>query len=159
VARELPESRFLWVGKDTPTAPNGKTWAQHCAEKYPHLTNVDFVGSCSDQQLASYYAESAAYLCTSQYESFGLTLVEAMHAALPVVAPRAAAMPELVTGGRTGCLYEPGHAEECSAALQDLLLKPADSQAMGECGQLVAQKEFSVERMTDRVLDLYRSVC
>ncbi len=159
VARALPDCRFVWVGEDTATAPEGKTWAQHCANRYPHLKNVRFVGACSDEQLADYYAESAVYLCTSRYESFGLTLVEAMHAGLPVVAPRAAAMAELVRAGQTGCLYEPGNAEECSAALQDLMRKPSDSQAMGECGQVVAQREYSVDRMTGRVLDLYRSVC
>jgi glycosyltransferase involved in cell wall biosynthesis len=60
---------------------------------------VHFPGSVSDPVLAAYYACADVFVCASEHEGFCIPLVEAMHHGLPVVAYRAAAVPETAGAG------------------------------------------------------------
>jgi glycosyltransferase involved in cell wall biosynthesis len=81
-----------------------------------------------------------------------------MHSGLPVVAPNTAAMPDIVRAGATGLLYDPDDLEDLVESLRSLLLSPAAGEELGRRGQAVANDEFSVDRMTDRVLEVYQQV-
>jgi glycosyltransferase involved in cell wall biosynthesis len=158
VAREVPTVQFLWVGKDTPTAPGGRTWATYRREQYPYLNNVSFIESVADDGLAKAYAQSCVYLCTSVYESFGLTLVEAMHAGLPVIAPSTPAISELVVNRRTGLLYSPGDARQLAEHLVGLLFDRAAARDLGLAGRARAETHYSVEQMATMMRNIYESV-
>ena len=51
------------------------------------------------------------FVHTSRWEGFGIVLLEAMLAALPVVATRVSAVPEVVVDGETGALVEAGDVD------------------------------------------------
>ncbi len=91
---------------------------------------------------------------TSRWEGFGIVLLEAMLAGLPVVATRVSAIPEIVVDGQTGFLVEVGDAEAVAAGLTELLDDPAllPKEALGQAGLARARGrgEFSVARMTRR---------
>ena len=55
-------------------------------------------------------------------EGFGLVFAEAMAAGLPVVACRAAAVPEIVDDGRTGLLVTPKRPDELAGAMETVLM-------------------------------------
>jgi glycosyltransferase involved in cell wall biosynthesis len=95
------------------------------------------------------------FVHTSRWEGFGIVLLEAMLARLPVVATRVSAVPEIVADGDTGLLVEPGDDEGVAAALARLLADPARARALGEAGYERAREEFSVARMTERTLAVY----
>jgi glycosyltransferase involved in cell wall biosynthesis len=84
---------------------------------------------------------------TTYPEAFGLYLLEAMAAGVPVVQPRLAGFPELVqtTGG--GVLYEPNTVEALMDSLQSLVRDRTRSQALGRKGQEVVFKQFSADAM------------
>jgi glycosyltransferase involved in cell wall biosynthesis len=90
-----------------------------------------------------------------RWEGFGLALLEAMLASLPVVATRVSSIPEIVVDGETGLLVPPDDARALAAALTRVL---DDPNGYGAAGRARAQKEFSVGRMADRTLALYESV-
>jgi len=96
------------------------------------------------------------FVHTSRWEGFGIVLLEAMLASLPVVATRVSAVPEIVDDGVTGRLLEPGDADGVAGALLDLLAAPEDARALGTAGLERARTEFSVARMTERTLAVYR---
>ena len=95
---------------------------------------------------------------SSRWEGFGIVLLEAMLAGLPVVATRVSAVPEIVVDGGTGLLVEAGDAGAMADAVDGLLARPADARALGEAGLARAQREFSVERMTDSTVAVYDAV-
>ncbi len=94
----------------------------------------------------------------SRWEGFGLVTLEAMGCSVPLVASRASALPEIVVDGETGLLVAPGDAAELAGALNRLLSDSSLRIAMGQAGLRRLQTGFSVRRMVDATLDVYRSV-
>lgn len=155
----FPEVRFTWAGKDSPTAPGGATWAAYARERYPTLSgHLDFIGKTTDEELARLYQESACYLSTSLYESFGMTIVEAMLARLPVVAPATAAFTELIPNAETGQLYDPGHVDAAADAVARVLHEPGLAERVSTAAYAHASREYSVDTMTTRMMAIYRSL-
>ena len=95
------------------------------------------------------------FVHTSRWEGFGIVLLEAMLAALPIVATRVSAVPEVVADGATGILVEPGDVSGLSASLSRLLADPDHAAALGRAGLERARSEFSVARMVDDTTAVY----
>jgi glycosyltransferase involved in cell wall biosynthesis len=95
------------------------------------------------------------FALTSDYEGFGLVLVEAMAAALPVVATRVSAIPEIVSDGVTGILCKKGSA----AGIADALLSLEDATTrsrLGVAGRERTVAHFNHDRMIDDTISFYR---
>jgi glycosyltransferase involved in cell wall biosynthesis len=88
-----------------------------------------------------------------RWEGFGLAVLEAMLAELPVVATRVSSMPELVADGETGLLVAPDDPGALAAAVARAL---DDRVGLGATGRRRARECFSVERMAAATLDVYR---
>jgi glycosyltransferase involved in cell wall biosynthesis len=93
---------------------------------------------------------------TPRWEGFGIVLLEAMLASLPIVATRVSAVPEVVADGETGVLVPPGDVAGAAAAISELLRDGARRRALGEAGRERARRCFSVARMTDATIRVYR---
>jgi glycosyltransferase involved in cell wall biosynthesis len=59
---------------------------------------IAFTGSITEASLAAHYREADVYVCLSEHEGFGLPLIEAMRAGVPVVAYDAGAVAETLGG-------------------------------------------------------------
>ena len=81
-----------------------------------------------------------------QEEAFGVSVVEAMAAALPVVSGRNGSLSETVVDGETGILVEPGDVAAHAQAFLRLAADPALRRQMGEAGWRRAREHFSVEQ-------------
>jgi len=68
------------------------------------MGKVDFVGSVPEADLIAYYQVADLFLCMSEHEGFGIPLLEAMQADLPVMAYDSAAVSETMDGA--GCLFQ-----------------------------------------------------
>jgi glycosyltransferase involved in cell wall biosynthesis len=96
---------------------------------------VTFLGDVSRQTLAVEYVGAHCFCLPTVQEGFGLVFLEAMAARLPVVACRAAAVPEVVEDRRTGLLVNPRAPEELAMAMETLLRNPGLRAQMGEAGR------------------------
>jgi glycosyltransferase involved in cell wall biosynthesis len=90
----------------------------------------------------------------ARWEGFGLALLEAMLASLPVVATNVSSIPEIVSDGETGILVPP---DDVSALAQAAVRVLEDPSGYGKAGQVRAHAEFSVERMISRTLGVYEA--
>jgi glycosyltransferase involved in cell wall biosynthesis len=94
----------------------------------------------------------------SYYETFGISVIEAMAFGLPVVAANVGGLPEVVEDGVTGILVPPKDPEALAEALVRLLRDPDLSARMGRAGRERVRSEFTVDKIVSQTLDVYQSV-
>ena len=97
-------------------------------------------------------------LATGDRESFGLSVVEAMAIALPVVAARGGGHLETVGPVMSDFLYEPTDTEAGGAALRRLALDAVERQVYGRALLSRYQAEYTVERRVRSLIEVYRRV-
>ena len=112
--------------------------------------NLDRAGKLGFLRSLSVFSVPARY-----GEAFGLYVIEALAAGVPVVQPRTAAFPELLemTGG--GLLCAADSAPALAKGIEELLLNPARGQALGEAGRRAVFERFSAEAMARATLRVY----
>ena len=128
ILQALPRARLALVG-DGPHR-------QHL-EKIFAGTATHFVGYLSGEDLAGAYASADAFLFPSSTETLGLVLLEAMAAGCPVVAANRGGIPDIVTNGKNGWLYDPDDADGFLTATRNLLGQKENHQQM----RLAARQE------------------
>jgi len=92
---------------------------------------VTFLGDVSRSQLVDEYRAASVLCLPSVQEGFGIVLLEAMAAAKPIVASRAAAIPEVVPHAT---LVEPDSPEALAAGIESLYRSPENCAAQGRAG-------------------------
>lgn len=117
--------------------------------------HVHFLGWRSDAR--SLFAAFDVLLMPSLWEGFGLVALEAMAAYIPVIASCAGALAEIVADRQTGSIVPAANPGRLAAAIINLLDNPAQAQAMGQNGRRRLEAQFSVDRMIDSTLQVYRS--
>ncbi len=90
--------------------------------KYMGLENkITFAGHISQEDLPKYYASADLFLTASTVETQGLVLLEALASGLPVIGADAEAIPELITNGKNGFLFEPADLEKAAVLTEEIL--------------------------------------
>ncbi len=115
VLEAMPQARLALVG-DGPHRQQ--------LERHFDGTATTFVGYLAGQELASAYASGDAFLFPSSTETLGLVLLEAMAAGCPVVGANRGGIPDIVSDGVNGCLYDPDQPASLTTAVQRLLGDP-----------------------------------
>jgi glycosyltransferase involved in cell wall biosynthesis len=107
---------------------------------------VAFAGAVPEDALAGYYAAADLYVWPAVREAYGLAMLEAAAAGLPVVAGREGGVAEVVLAGVTGLLTPPGDPAAFAAAADRLLAEPERRLAMGEAARRFVAQERSLEK-------------
>ena len=106
---------------------------------------------------AALLQQSDALLVSSQqYESFGLTIVEAMTQSVPVVATRVGGIPEVLVDGEGGTCVAPDDVDGFAAGIVKLLKDKAYAKSQGERGRKRYEQCFTADRMAREYADLIR---
>jgi glycosyltransferase involved in cell wall biosynthesis len=116
VLEAMPQTRLALVG-DGPHRQQ--------LERHFEGTATTFVGYLAGEELASAYASGDAFLFPSSTETLGLVLLEAMAAGCPVVGANRGGIPDIVSDGVNGCLYDPDQPASLPTAVERLLGDPA----------------------------------
>jgi len=119
------------------------------------IRDVEFLGRVSDEEKVRYFA-SADIFCAPNtgQESFGIVLLEAMAAGVPIVASDIHGFKRVVERNVQGLLVEPRNPRALAAALYTLARDPDLRHEMGDAGRARAP-EFSWDRVTERIVDFY----
>ncbi|WP_068262838.1 glycosyltransferase family 4 protein [Rubripirellula obstinata] len=117
--------------------------------------HVRFAGHRSD--VASLLPHADVFWIGSEYEGQSNSVIEAMQAGVPVVASDIPGNRDLVVPGETGFIVELGDTADFARQTHKLLEDPELARQMGESAKTRIANEFSVEKMVDAYVDLYRS--
>ena len=91
----------------------------------------------------------------SQWEGLPNVVLEAMAAALPVIATSVEGISTLVQPGKTGLLVPPGNPTELARAMDGFLTNPEGVRSWGVAGQRFVSAHFTWSRMIERYAQLY----
>ncbi|MEW6516873.1 MAG: glycosyltransferase family 4 protein [candidate division FCPU426 bacterium] len=129
---------------------------QRLAERLGVGPWVRFLAAGRDPRPA--YAACDAYVSLPEYESFGLSILEAMAAGLPVLVTGNAGAVELMKNEREGLILHTWASEaSVAAAMRRLLNEPGLRQRLGEAGRRTAG-QYTWERMTEALEQVYADV-
>jgi N-acetyl-alpha-D-glucosaminyl L-malate synthase BshA len=94
-------------------------------------------------------------LCTSENETFGMSIAEAMASGMPVVSSRVGGIPEVMIDGETGFLRPLGELEQMAEAIHQLITNPELAARMGQAGRERILQKFSAPLIVPQYTTLY----
>ncbi len=143
--RRIPELRVRVVGGGPEAGSLLRLWRELHLEQV-----VTFVGEASRRELAREYNRADVFCLPSVQEGFGIVFLEAMAAGKPIVAARAAAVPEVV---KHGLLVEPENAEALAEGIWRLW-RDSGLRSLIEQQQRQDVEEYEMIRVTRLFLGL-----
>jgi glycosyltransferase involved in cell wall biosynthesis len=148
VLEAIPDARLALVGN----GPNREALQEHFKG-----TPTNFVGYLEGLELASAFASADAFIFPSRTETLGLVLLEAMAAGCPVVAARSGGIPDIVTDGVNGYMFDPSDPQGAIAATKRLLEAKEEREQLRQNARLEAEK-WGWSAATKQLQNYYRSV-
>ena len=144
----LPNTRLVLVG-DGPARP--------ALERAFAGLSVTFMGYLRGQRLSQAYASGDIFVFPSRLETFGLVVIEAMAAGLPVVASRVGGVGDIVSEGETGYSFESGDTSALTEGIRKIASNKENMRTMGAQARAYAETQ-SWDAIMDEVIELYASL-
>ncbi len=154
-------ARLLVVGGEGGTDPMATPEIRRLAELARLLgihDRVSFTGAQPRRRLREYYSAADVFVTTPWYEPFGITPLEAMACATPVIGSAVGGILSTVLDQQTGFLVPPNDPTALAAQLARLQRDPELAQRMGWTGLRRAQRHFTWDRVAMQVASVYRAV-
>jgi glycosyltransferase involved in cell wall biosynthesis len=124
------------------------------------IGNIVFTGYVNSLKVRkTLYENSLLVLVPSLYEALPMVVLEAMACSKAVIASNVGGIPLLVRNGKNGFLVKPADSEEIVRFVNILCEDRKLRENMGVLGREMVEKEFTVDRMVDRTLGVYESLC
>jgi glycosyltransferase involved in cell wall biosynthesis len=145
--------RFLVVG---PPARDEDAYVQQIERRLrdEFAGEVRYVGSRRD--IPDILASIDVFCFPTRAEPFGMVIVEAMAAGVPVVVSRVGGVPEILTDPSLGTMVDPPDAEGFARAIEDLARRGAAAMtALGARGRASLPGRFDTPSMTARLTAIY----
>lgn len=98
------------------------------------------------------------FAAPSWNEGFGLALVEAMAAGVPVVASNTGGPAETIEHGKTGLLVPAGDTPALEQAIDSLLSDPGKADCIAQAARRLALERYDMKRVTEQMEGLYKEV-
>ncbi|MCI4331383.1 MAG: glycosyltransferase family 4 protein [Thermoplasmata archaeon] len=155
LARHDPTATLVLVGEDG----GMRARVQERVRERGLGARVRITGYLTDERLLSAaFREARLCVLPSEYEAFGLVLLEALAQGTPVIASRVGGIPEFVEDGRAGVLVPPLEVAPLSDALLALWDDEPRRLRLGEYGRRETVPRYSWDRLADRLSTMYREV-
>jgi L-malate glycosyltransferase len=129
---------------------------EHLARQNQIDNDIIFLGS--QDSVESLLPAADLFLLPSLTESFGLAALEAMSCGVPVIASRAGGLPEVVTHGLDGFLYEVGDVAAMGKAGIEMLQDDFKLKAMKAAARATAVERFASDLIVKKYEDYYLSI-
>jgi len=158
VLEEHPDHRLIIIGRGELEEDLARR-----IERMGLGEHVDLAGHLDDGQVRERLSHARLFVMPSLYEGFGMVMIEAMAAGLPVVATPAGAAPEIIRDGENGHLVDidlaTSDSEERRGRLADAITGAlSDVEAlrrMGSAARELVVNRFSWDRVARMTVDIY----
>lgn len=146
---------LVWIGPR-----NAELESRLRSETKPQLwKTITFKNDLTPREVADELAAGTVFIHATLADNSPNSVKEAAVAGIPVVASRVGGVPDYITPGENGFLFEPGSVEDCRAKLDITVSHPAMSRGCVEEQPLRAVREYlSAETMARKFLEAYRTV-
>jgi glycosyltransferase involved in cell wall biosynthesis len=156
ISAHRPEVRFTVIGEDkSPQMDHRRSLENLVAEL--GLSGIVTMPGWRDD-MPALLSSLTLFVSAARSEPFGLAIVEAMAAGLPVVAAVSEGAMEIIEDGFSGKLVPTDDPEALAQAINDLLDNPLERLRLGHNAQLAARERYSLARMACDTEQVYREV-
>ncbi len=145
---QLPNTRLVLVG-DGPARP-------YLERQFAGLP-VTFMGYLRGERLSRAYASADIFVFPSRLETFGLVVIEAMAAGLPVVAARVGGVSDIVSEGVNGYTFDSGDTAMLLEGVRRIASSRDNRRWMGRQARAYAETQ-SWDTIMDEVIEVYASL-
>ncbi len=155
ILKEFPDTVFVLAGDDQGMGEKLK----NLAKKNGVAGNVIFTGHIDDDSLfTDAYGACDVFVLPSEYEAFGIVLLEAMACKKPCVGTRVGGVPEVIEEDKTGILVEYADSTALAESITLLLGDREKSEQFGERGRSRVRDFFTWESIVDQIELVYAEV-
>jgi glycosyltransferase involved in cell wall biosynthesis len=147
---------FVIAGEDKTDSHENRRALEKLISELMMDERIRLLGWTND--VVSFLSTLDVYVSPARSEPFGLSIVEAMAAGVPVVATASEGAREIVDDNETGRLVPIGESEVIAATVLDLLEDESERKRLAENARVAAGERFSLERMVEQTEQVYREV-
>lgn len=110
------------------------------------------------EDVGAFYQIADLFVMSSIQEGLGTAVLDALALGKPVVATKAGGIPEIIENGVTGTLVPPADPQALAEGIIAYLANPEWTRQIGLQGQQKVRKNFSVDIMVEKNIDVYRQL-
>lgn len=158
VITQFPEAKLLIVGPSQPAEPVFRQRLLQLAAELGVIDHIQILQDNTPEFIRDAYRSATILTHPSFVESFGMVLLEAMTAGIPVVAHNGTGIPCIIDDGVTGYVVDVRNVEKYTQALLSLLQNPALCQKMAAAGKRQSLTRFSQAAVASQLFAVYEEV-
>ena len=156
ISARRPDVRFVVIGEDkSPQMDHRRSLESLIAEL--GLNEIVTMPGWHDD-MPSALSSLTLFVSAARSEPFGLAIVEAMAAGLPIVAAASEGALEILEDGITGRVVPVDDHHALAQAVEELLDDPVECSRLARNAQLAARERYSLKRMASDTLRVYHEV-
>jgi glycosyltransferase involved in cell wall biosynthesis len=135
----------------------GEVWKE-LAASLGVSDHVRFEGFLSEEDMIAAYTDADVFVLPSEWEAFGIVLLEAMACRTPCVCADRGGAPEVIEDGITGHVAPYGDVEAWTMTLLDMLGDDEQRSLMGDAGRQRVRERFGWPTIVDQIEQIYREL-
>jgi glycosyltransferase involved in cell wall biosynthesis len=152
--KDEPDLKLVIAGPDDGAGDDWRALSQELGLE----DSVRFEGWLPEEDMVSAFTAADVFVLPSDWEAFGIVLLEAMACKTPCICADRGGAPEVVVDGETGYVATYGEPDAWKSSLAKLIGDPDLRRKMGEVGRKRALEEFSWSSIVDRIEVVYNDV-
>ena len=158
IIAHFPEAKLLIVGPSQPAEPVFRQRLMQLATELGVIDHIQILQDNTPEFIRDAYRSATILTHPSFVESFGMVLLEAMTAGVPMVAHNGTGIPCIIDDGVTGYVVDVRDVTKYTDTFLSLLADPALRQRMGAEGKRQAETRFSQAEIASQLFAVYAEV-
>lgn len=158
IIRYFPQVKLLIIGPSQPAEPLFREHITRLAQVLSVTEHIQILQDNSSDFIRDAYLSADLVTVPSFVESFGMVLLEAMSAGIPIVAHSGTGIPCIIDDGITGFIVDVRDTSKYTEAILKILMNPELSQRMSAAGRYQVQHRFNQKEIASQLFRVYEEV-